>query len=398
MFYNRKSSQIKQIAILVLLMLIWAVLYFLPLGENKYSGENTGSATDNQEVAQSSNSSDPLDSQVAQLLSGMSVEQKVAQMFIITPEALTGVAQVSVAGATTQAALSEFQIGGLVYEGKNIVSPEQITTMIANTQTYAKEASGLSLFACIDELGGGASQLAGNENFGVVETVDFNSLAGRDEAFEAGDKIGTYLNSYGFNVDFAPLANLSYDLSDIQSFGSDPDTVSELANGMAEGLEANGILATMKYFPSLEGTAPDDKTLEQLQSSDLVPFAAGIEQNIPLIMVGHVTLPQIATDNVPASLSKAVVTDLLKGDLNYQGLVISDALNKEAITSAYTSEQAAIKAIQAGNDLLLMPEDFLAAYQGVLSAVESGEISTEQIDQSVTKIIKAKLQLESQSQ
>lgn len=395
MYYNRKSSQVKQIAILVLLILIWAVLYFLPLGDDQAVGDNVASATDNQDEPQMEQSGDPLDLQAGELLSQMSVEQKVAQMFIITPEDLTGVARVTVAGGTTQAALSEFQVGGLVYGSSNIVSPEQISTMIANTQTYAREAGGLSLFACIDEQGGGASQLAGNENFGTVETADLSSLTSRDEAYEVGNEIGAYLNSYGFNVDFAPLGNLLYDLSDIQSFGSNPDTVGFLADGMAQGLIANGVLATMKYFPALEGTAASEKTLEQLQSSDLVPFASAIEQNIPLIMVGHVTMPQIATDNVPSSLSKAVVTDLLKGDLDYQGLVVSDALNKETITAVYSSDQAAIKAIQAGNDMLLMPEEFTSAYQGVLAAIDSGEISIEQIDQSVTKIIKAKLQLES---
>ena len=395
MYYNRKSSQVKQIAILVLLILIWAVLYFLPLGDDQAVGDNVASATDNQDEPQMEQSGDPLDLQAGELLSQMSVEQKVAQMFIITPEDLTGVARVTVAGGTTQAALSEFQVGGLVYGSSNIVSPEQISTMIANTQTYAREAGGLSLFACIDEQGGGASQLAGNENFGTVETADLSSLTSRDEAYEVGNEIGAYLNSYGFNVDFAPLGNLLYDLSDIQSFGSNPDTVGFLADGMAQGLIANGVLATMKYFPALEGTAASEKTLEQLQSSDLVPFASAIEQNIPLIMVGHVTMPQIAADNAPSSLSKAVVTDLLKGDLNYQGLVVSDALNKETITAVYSSDQAAIKAIQAGNDMLLMPEEFTSAYQGVLAAIDSGEISIEQIDQSVTKIIKAKLQLES---
>ncbi len=395
MSYNRKSSQIKQAAILALLVLIWGVLYFLPIGNNGYSeSENqSGNVTDNGDVFDTSGNTDQGDNEVTNLMAGMTIEQKVAQMFIITPEQLTGVKQVTAAGSMTQAALSQYPVGGLVYSKGNIVTPEQIITLISNTKAYAKQISGLSLFACIDEQGGTASQFADNGSFTTDLPGEYSTVTTREEAYELGSSIGEYLLTYGFNVDFAPVANSSSDDSDIQTFGDDYQVISEMASGMAEGLSDKNILATMKYFPGIEGTTLNSMTSDQLLSGDVLPFATGIEQGVPLIMVGNITLPQIIGDNTPASLSKEIVSDLLIGEMGYKGIVVSDALNSSVITETYDSAQAAIKAIQAGNDMLLTPEDFAVAYQGVLGAIESGDITVEQIDGSVSKIIKAKLQL-----
>lgn len=408
MYNYHKSSQIKQIAILVLLLLIWAALYFLPVGNNvSYQNNNETSKNENggELVIDDNDLVDELDSQVAQLVSGMTIEQKVAQMFIITPEALTKIDRVSAAGVTTQGALSDYPVGGLIYFKDNIFGPEQITTMIANTQEFAQEISGLPLFVAVDEEGAGVARIANNENFDVFQSPPMSEITDYQSAYQTGEKIGAYLKEYGFNLDFAPVGDvINEDGSGFvkdRSFGANPEVVGELANGVAAGLKAQGILATMKHFPGIgsaiqdshEGYALVSKTLEQLQASDLVPFQQAIEQQVDLIMVGHMSLSSILDDHTPASLAPEIITGLLKEQMKYPGLVITDALNMGAITANYTSDQAAVKAIQAGSDLLLMPEDFDMAYQGVLGAIESGKIPVTLIDQAVAKIVKVKLQM-----
>ena len=135
-----------------------------------------------------------------------------------------------------------------------------------------------------------------------------------------------------------------------------------------------------------------DKDLEQLKEADLIPFIRGIEEGVPVIMVGHISLPKVTGDEMPASLSGKMIGDILRTDLGYDGLVITDALNMGAVTKQYNSEEACILALSAGADMLLMPEDFKSAYSGVLKAVNEGRISEEALNEAVKRIIRVKLQ------
>ena len=139
-----------------------------------------------------------------------------------------------------------------------------------------------------------------------------------------------------------------------------------------------------------EGRVETTKTLEEMKNSDFIPFQAGIEIGANLVMVGHVTASAIDEEGLPSSLSKTVITDVLRGELGYDGIVITDALNMGAIAEYYTSDEAAVKAIKAGVDMLLMPEDFETAYQGLLAAVQDGTISEERIDDSLRRIYRIK--------
>lgn len=162
-----------------------------------------------------------------------------------------------------------------------------------------------------------------------------------------------------------------------------------------------GVLATYKHFPGHGATAGDTHagyaysncTLEELKSSELIPFEAGIKAGISFVMVGHISFPNILGDDTPASLSQYIIEDLLRNQMQYDGIVITDAMNMGAIAQQNSSSEAAVRAIQAGVDVILMPEDFKSAYQGVIDAVNNNMISKARIDQSLKRILSIKVEM-----
>ncbi len=347
---------------------------------------------------------------VSEKLASLTLEEKVAQMFIITPEALTGVGTAVRAGSTTQAALEEYPVGGIVYMADNLQDPDQTTEMLANTMAYSQETVGLPIFLAVDEEGGTVTRVASNSAFGVTDVGNMSEIGASGDteaAYEVGKTIGSYLCELGFNLDFAPVAdvltNSENQVVKKRSFGTDAELVSQMVEQEVAGLEEENVFACIKHFPGHGATGGDThessvaayRTLEELYETELVPFANQIEAGISFVMVGHFSLPEVTGDDTPCSLSSAIVTDLLREEMGYEGIVVTDGLNMGAISDNYSSAQAAVKAVEAGVDMLLMPVDFQSAYEGLLDAVESGEISEERIDESVTRILTVKMQMDS---
>ena len=331
--------------------------------------------------------------------SEMSIENKVAGLFMVTPEAITGVRTATQAGDGTQEALNTYAVGGLIYFDKNILDKEQIMKMLSNTATM----SNYPIFLAVDEEGGDISRVANSKV--EVEKVDSMATIGSQgdtaKAREAGTAIGAYLKEIGFNVDFAPVADVSSGEDSVlrdRAFGTDPQLVKEMVSNAVGGIEDNGISACLKHFPGVGSTTEDThdgrveitKSLEEMRASDFVPFQAGIEAGVDFVMVSHATAPALDDNNVPSSLSRKVITDTLRGELGFQGVIITDALDMTAITDYYTPEEAAVMAIEAGADMLLMPEDFEKAYGAVLAAVQEGKITEERINESLERIYRVK--------
>ncbi len=332
-------------------------------------------------------------------LSEMPLEDKIAGLFVVRPEAITGVSTVTQAGDGTREALNTHAVGGLVYFEKNILDKEQITTMLSNTVSMSR----YPLFLAVDEEGGSVSQVA-ESGIDVAKVGDMAAIGesgDTTQAYEAGTTIGAYLKELGFNLDFAPVADVAASgeggLGD-RVFGSDAQTVGTMVSSLVEGIEGVGVSSCLKYFPgvgSVEGDTHDGRvetarTLEEMRSSDFLSFKAGIEAGADFVMISHVTAAAVDDNSLPSSLSKTIVTDILRNELGFQGVVITDALDMNAITQYYTSEEAAVMAIEAGADMLLMPEDFQAAYDGLLAAVQEGTISEERINESLERIYRVK--------
>ncbi len=341
--------------------------------------------------------------EVEALLSTLTLEQKIYQLFIIRPEALTGFDPVVQAGDATRAALEATPVGGLAYFAKNITGADQFTTMLANT---AAMAPNVPLFLAIDEEGG--PLVARVANSGVFDVPAFPAMyevgASGDAtaAFEVGDAIGSYLSQIGINLDFAPVAdvltNMSSSIGD-RSFSSDPQVAAAMVAQAVAGLQGHGVSATVKHFPGLgdveqdshTGAAVSWRTLDDLRSCEFLPFKAAIDAGVDLVMVGHVTTPAASGDELPATLSPTAITGWLRTELGFDGVVVSDSMAMGAVTESFTADEAAAAFIIAGGDVVLDPEDFPLAYAGVLEAVRSGRVTEARVDESVRRILRVKL-------
>lgn len=366
--------------------------------------------TEEPEATETQTVVDPLVEQAAQIVSGMTLEEKVAQMFFITPEALTGYGQVTVAGDATNEAYQKYPVGGLIYNSQNLVDIDQTKTMMAKMQQYADSRISLPVFLGVDEEGGSVTRIASNEAYGLTNVnnmSDIGATGDTQNAYQAGVTIGTYLSDLGFNLDFAPVADVltvSDSVIGNRSFGTDSELVASMALSELQGLESMGIQGVVKHFPGHGGVSGDshsgavstDKSLEELFASELVPFQRAIDGGAEFLMVGHIAAPNVTGDDTPASLSKVMITDVLRTQMGYQGVVITDAMNMTAITANHAADEAAVLAVNAGADMILMPEDFGKAYNGVIDAVNNGTIEEYRINEAVVRIVKAKLALSAQ--
>ena len=339
-----------------------------------------------------------LDEIVDACIAEMPLEDKVAGLFIITPEALTGTDVAIKAGDTTKEKLSQYAVGGLIYAKQNIKSADQLKEMISGTQGFSK----YPLFIGIDEEGGSVSRIAESGLADNVGTMgDIGTSGDPSKAKEAGSAIAAYLSEYGFNLDFAPVADVILEGNSIigdRSFGSNAGDDAAMVSACVEGLQEGDVSACLKHFPGLgsttedthEGMATSEKTKEDFETTDFLSFQGGIDAGADFVMVSHLSVPNITGDNTPSSLSDKMITDILRGELGFNGIVITDAMDMKAVTDYYTSDEAAVKALQAGADMILMPEDFEAAYQGVLDAVNNGTLSEERINESLQRIYRVK--------
>ena len=329
-------------------------------------------------------------------LETMSLEEKLWQLFLVTPEALSG--ESLYATDTTKTALTEKPVGGVVYFASNIQDREQTVNLLYNTQSYARTP----LFLAVDEEGGQVSRVGANAAMGVTHLPaaatygETGDLAG---VYDAGSTLAAELGELGFNLDFAPVADIITNPNNTEignrAYSSDPNTAAALVKAMTQGLQENGMAACLKHFPghgsteadSHEGKSVSARTVDELRTGEWIPFQAGIDAGAAFVMVGHQTNANLSP--FPASLSPVVMA-YLRTELGFDGLIVTDSLQMGAIVYYYTSAQAAVMAIQAGADLLLMPNDLQTAFDGLKAAVEDGSITEKRIDESVLRILRTK--------
>lgn len=349
---------------------------------------------------------DPLTQEAITIVTGMSIEQKVAQMFVITPDALTGTTGATVVGNTTKQAYAEHPVGGLIYEKNNFKTKEQTKAMLEAMKTLSVETIALPIFLGVEEEGGKASVIASKSPLDVDNIDDMSAIGATGDAakaYEASATIGSYLSELGFNLNLAPVGDVLTNESNTaladRSFGKDSSVVADMTVSALQGLKEKGIYGVVKHFPGQGATIGDarkgavstEKTLEELMACELVPFEKAIASGAEFIMAGHISVPGITGNTVPTSLSEYMITQVLRTEMGYKGIIITDAMNVKAITESYDSGEAAIAAINAGVDMILMPADFEAAYDAVLGAVKNGTIPEERINSSMVRIVKAKL-------
>ncbi len=341
-----------------------------------------------------------LNESIHQMLDQLSLRQQICQLFIVTPEQLSGEEAVTQINDRLLAGLAQYPVGGIVLFSKNLVDREQCAGLIADIQKNAN----LKLFIAVDEEGGSVARLGNCPAMEVTAYPPMGRLAqqGEEAVYQAYTDIGREIKALGFNMDFAPVADVNSNPNNPvigqRAFSSDPQIVAAMVRQAVAGLHQAGVIAVAKHFPghgdtqsdSHQGQAITYRSLEQMRNSEFLPFAAAIDAGVDMIMAGHIVVNEIE-DTAPASLCPYLLQDILRQALSFQGIIITDALNMKAITSYYTSAEAAIAALNAGADILLMPQSLPEAVEGLLQAVEQGKISQEQIEAAVFRILRLKL-------
>lgn len=378
---------------------ISSVISSKPAGSS--SNPTSSSASKPASSAPSSSAESSVPNDAKSILNSMTLEEKICQLFIVKPETLSGGSTVTKSSSKITSFLDKYAVGGVVMFKSNITSPSQITKLTSDLQSASK----YPLFISVDEEGGSVARIANNSNFSVTKYESMLSIGNTGDtskAQSAGKTIGTYLKRYGFNLDFAPVADVFSNPENTvigkRSFGSDPTLVGNMVSAAIKGFKSSGVISCVKHFPGHGDTSGDShdgkvsvtKTWDELCDCEIIPFKKAIAQSVDMVMVGHINTPNVTSDGLPASLSREMVTGKLRGELGYSGVIITDALNMSAITKYYSSGTSAVKAIQAGVDILLMPNSFTEAYNSLLNAVKNGTISEDRIDKSVLRILKLK--------
>lgn len=341
--------------------------------------------------------------EVKRMVQSMTLQEKVGQLFVIRPEALDSSTNASKTSLTekAEAALEKYPVGGVILFKQNIVDPDQLETFLGDLQT----ASEVPMLVAVDEEGGTVCRVASNASFGLEKYPNVSVVA------ESGDPedvrtmsrdIGSYLKRYGFNLDFAPVADVNSNPKNPvigkRAFSSDPNVTAEMVTAAVEGFHEAGMLCTLKHFPGHGDTATDShyglattsKTWEEMKEMEMLPFEAGIAAGTDVIMTAHITTPNVTGNDLPASLSYEILTEKLRGELGYDGVICTDALEMQAITKYYGNGEAAVMALSAGADILLIPANLQEAFDAVMEAVQNGTISEKRLDESVTRILTLK--------
>lgn len=336
-------------------------------------------------------------------LDKMTLHEKVCQMFIVVPEAINGYDTTTYVDCAFHGGYAEYPVGGIILFANNIDNSAQTAAMVTDMQNDALFA-GIGAFMAVDEEGGSITRI--QSQLGTQAVYDMNyygNLNDWNTAFSVGEIIGGYLAEYGFNLDFAPVADVNinpYNELGSRIFSTDPQIVADMSGAVVDGLQSQGICSTLKHFPGLGAGDSNthynsvwiDRTYEQLAGTEFVAFRGGINAGSDFVMVGH-QIVSASGDNLPSDLSHVVVTDWLKGELGFNGITVTDSHAMGAISNVYTSGEAAVMAIEAGIDMILMPYSLTEAVAGVEYAVQSGRLSEERINKSVLRILEKKDEL-----
>jgi len=349
------------------------------------------------------------DEAIEKQLKKMTLREKIGQLFIVRPEAFdpqihweTGEDLVPYAIRGVNARMAEtnrkYPVGGILLYAHNIDTEEQLARFIGELRRFKGNP-----LICIDEEGGRVARIANNPNFHVPKYRSMASIGSTEDpqaAFNAGYAIGSYLKKYGFDIDFAPVADVNTNPENIiigaRAFSDNPAVAAPMVAEYVKGMQEAGIVSCLKHFPGHGDTYADThlgyavshKTWEEMLACEMVTFRAGIKAGVPMIMSAHISAPKVTGSEIPSTLSPVILQEKLRGELGFQGVIITDGMEMGAITRQYSSEEAAILAIQAGADVLLGTRDYPKVFEAVLKAVEDGTISESRIDESVRRILK----------
>jgi beta-N-acetylhexosaminidase len=329
---------------------------------------------------------------IADIISDMSLDQKIGQMIIA---GISGTKE----DINTKSLITNYKVGGLIFYPENLVNPEQ-TVQLLNQLKTENIQNPLPLMLSVDQEGGRISRLPGglvkiptNKEIGAINNTQFS--------YKVGTILGKELKEFGFNLDFAPVLDVNSNPNNPvigdRSFGNNPDVVGKLGIQTMKGIQSQNIIATIKHFPGHGDTSVDshlelpvvNKSLTELEKLELIPFGSAIKNGTDMVMVAHILLPKL-DPNYPASMSKEIITEILRKQLHFSGVVITDDMTMKAVTDHFDLGEAAVDSVKAGSDIILVAHDYnnvVKTIASLKSAVEKGEITEQRINESVSRII-----------
>lgn len=338
-------------------------------------------------------------------MKNMTIEEKAGQLFIVNLELLDqkngNYYEWRRFTKKMKKSLDKYHIGGVILFSRNIAGRKQTEKLIARLQ----ENSSIPLFISVDEEGGDVARIANNKKMGTTVFQTMEEIGKTKDAsyvYNMGETIGSEISSLGFNVDFAPVADVKTSELNLEigtrSFGGDPDKVAEFTSAFVKGIQKQNVSATLKHFPGQGSSSGDthiesvniDSSIASLRKNDFVPFEAGIAAGADFVMVSHISVSKVTETSQPASMSSLVMDTILRDELGFQGVIITDAMDMASITDNYTSAEAAYGAVSGGADIVLMPLDFEMAYNEIINRINDGSISKERLDASVLRILTVK--------
>ena len=329
---------------------------------------------------------------VEEKLAQMTTEEKVAQLFLITTEALTGVDGVTVAGNGTRDAINQYPVGGLVYSDGSFLSGAQIEVLISGTQGYSQNRVGLPLFIAVEEIGGSeGSPVANACLYDVTATPsELASMGNVDAVTEAVAERVNYLQPLGFNMMLGAVGNLADGKDaayDVLTYGSDAELVSQMVAAHVRATQEIDVVSPIGVFPR-KGNSGD---FAELTEEELQIFQSAIDADAGVIVVSNSYASSLTGEkDTPCTMAAGTVAKI-RGEMGYKGILMTAPLNEDVITSVYGSGEAAVKAIVAGMDMIYMPENFVEAYEAVLEAVNNGTISQMRLDNAVGRVLTEKM-------
>ncbi|MEC1785562.1 beta-N-acetylhexosaminidase [Schinkia azotoformans] len=331
---------------------------------------------------------------ISEIVSGMTLNEKIGQLILA---GITGTTM----DTNTRNLITQYNVGGFIFYKNNLVNPWQAVQLV--NQIKAVNATNLPLLLSVDEEGGRITRLPGglvnlpsNQQIGVVNNQKFS--------YKVGAILGEELKSFGLNMDFAPVLDINSNPNNPvigdRSFGDNAKLVSRLGIQTMKGIQSQNIIATIKHFPGHGDTSVDshlelpivNKSLKELKELELIPFERAIKKGADVVMVAHILLPQLDPQN-PASMSKTVMSDILRNQLDFEGVIITDDMTMRAITDHFDIGRAAVESVKSGSDIILVGHHYknvVETISSLKSAVQKGEISEQRINESVARIIALK--------
>lgn len=342
--------------------------------------------------------------QAHDILDGMTLHEKVCQMMVVYQYTMrngSDIVSATETGIPLKKALEAYPVGGILYDKSSMLSHDQLKNLVATADSYSE----IPMLFTIDEEGGRVTRIGStigyNQGDGrLLDAMGTYESQGPQVAYDNAKYLAENIVWHGFNLDFAPVADTNSNPNNTvigtRAYSTDFDIAGELVTAAVQGFHDGGAGCTLKHFPGHGDTSGDThagsvvlkKTVDELRANELKPFKAGIDAGADAVMIAHIIVEEIGE---PSLFSHYLVTDVLRGELGFNGVVITDGLGMKAMTDVYPVSEIAVRGVQAGIDIFLCPASLTEAVFAIEAAVERGEITEERIDESVLRILQLKI-------